>query len=112
MHSRIKLSGATLLLSAVAVLSMAADKRQFVSGTVISIDVITIPETPKKVDHRYTCVVSDGTYAYSVEYEKPLKAAVHDPVKVLVEKNKIVILDSDGKERSARIEKRERLVQP
>ena len=79
-------------------------------GTLVSVDMMTIPVTPRKVTHRYQCVVSDGTYLYTLEYEEPLKAAVHDPVKFMIEKDRFVLLDADGKKRSTRIEKRERVL--
>jgi hypothetical protein len=61
------------------------------------------------LEHRYICTVSDGEFSYVVEYEKPLKVAVHDKLKFVIEKNNLIILDVDGKERSARVEKRERI---
>ncbi len=64
------------------------------------------------IEHRYICTISDGEYSYVVEYEKPLKLAVHDPIKFVTEKDNLIILDADGKERSARIEKRERIQPP
>jgi len=64
------------------------------------------------IEHRYICTISDGEYSYVVEYEKPLKLAVHDSMKFIIEKDNLIILDADGKERSARIEKRERVQPP
>ena len=63
------------------------------------------------LDHRYICTIQDGDMLYVVEYEKPVKVAVHDRVKFAVGKDNLVLLDSDRKERSARIEKRERAAQ-
>jgi hypothetical protein len=102
---------ATVVVLAILPVSEAADKHAWVEGTVASIDIMTIPVTPKRVRHRYTCVISDGAYAYTVEYDSPLKAAVHDPIKLAVEKETVIVLDSDGKSRSSRIEKRERIAQ-
>lgn len=60
------------------------------------------------VDHRYVCTISDVDLLYYVEYEKPLKAPVHDSVRFVIDKDDIIVLDSDNKERKGRIEKRER----
>lgn len=89
----------------------AAKKRDWKQGALVSVDSITIPIGPHRVAHRYNCVVADGAFLYTVEYEDPLKAVVHDPIRFVIEKDWLVLLDSDGKERSARIEKRERAPQ-
>jgi len=106
--SRSVLRISVVLFSLLSSLSQAADKN-WVQGIVVSIDITTIPVTPKRISHRYQCVISDGTYSYTVEYDKPLRAAIRDPIKLSVGPDRIVLLDADGKERSAKIEKRERL---
>jgi hypothetical protein len=45
-----------------------------------------------------------------MEYESPIKAVVHRPVKFVIERDQFILLDADGQERSARIEKRERVL--
>ncbi len=62
------------------------------------------------VEHRYQCVVSDDVYSYTVEYQDPIKTVAHRPVKFVIEKDQFILLDSDAKERPARIEKRERVL--
>ena len=94
----------------VTTLLLAAKERDWEQGTLVSVDMMTIPAKPPKVTHRYQCVVSDGAYLYTLEYEEPVKAAVHDPVKFKIEKDRFVLLDADGKKRSTRIEKRERVL--
>jgi hypothetical protein len=94
---------ARIALLLIVTLTYAADKRAWKQGTLISVD------KTNKVEHRYECVVSDGGFSYTMEYEHPIKAAVHHPIKFVIEKDTLVLLDADGKERSARIEKRERV---
>lgn len=101
------------ILRAVAVLLIAvllspAKQRDWKQGHLVSVDVMTIPITKNKVSHRYQCVVSDGAYYYTIEFKDPLKTAVHDPIKLVIEKDSLRLVDADGKERSSRIEKRER----
>jgi hypothetical protein len=91
----------TVLLLFIAALTYAADKRNWKEGTLVSMEAI---------EHRYQCVVSDGVYSYTVEYQDPIKAVVHRPVKFVIEKDQFILLDSDGKERWGRIEKRERVL--
>jgi hypothetical protein len=93
----------------IATLTCAAEKRFWKQGTLASVEVMAVA-APDKVVRRYECVVSDGTYFYTMEYEHPIKAAVHDPVRFVIEKDQFVLLDADGKERPARIEKRERVL--
>lgn len=81
----------------------------WIQGTLVSVDVTTTQVTPKKVAHHYRCVVSDGSLMYTVEYEQPVKAAIHDPVRFEVKKDRLTLLDADGKKRSALIETRERV---
>jgi hypothetical protein len=94
----------------IATLLLAAKERDWKQGKLVSVEMMTIPITPRRVAHRYQCVVSDGTFLYTLEYEQPLKTPVHDPVKFLIEKDRFVLLDADGQERSTRIEKRERVL--
>ena len=82
----------------------------WVQGTLMSIDVTTTQVTPKKIARHYRCVLSDGSLMYTVEYEQPLKVAIHDPVKFEVNKDKLTLVDADGKKRTAQIETRERVV--
>ena len=80
-------------------------------GHLLSVEIKDFETGKHRLDHRYLCIVADGDMRYVVEYEKPLKAAVNDPVRFVIEKDNLIILDTDRKERSARIEKRERAVQ-
>ena len=98
-----------VLFSTLSTSLLPASKRDWKQGTLVSIDMMTIPMTPKRVAHRYQVVVSDGEYLYTMEYEKPIKVAVHDSVKFVIDKERMILLDADDKERSTRIEKRERL---
>ena len=65
-------------------------------------------EIGRNVVHRYLCTIADGELLYTVEFEKPLKTATNEPIKFVIEKGWLILQDADGKERSARIEKRER----
>jgi hypothetical protein len=96
----------TALLLFIATLTYAAEKRDWKQGTLISVDTTTTRDG----ERRYECVVSDGTFSYTMEYEHPIKAPVHRPIKFVIEKDTLVLLDADGKERLARIEKRERVL--
>jgi hypothetical protein len=75
----------------------------WIQGTLVSVDVTTTQITPKKVAHHYRCVVSDGSLKYTVEYDDPVRAAIHDPVKFAVKKDRLTLVDADGKKRSALI---------
>ena len=44
-----------------------------------------------------------------MEYDQRVKVAIHDPVKFAVKKDRLTLLDADGKKRSALIETRERV---
>jgi hypothetical protein len=90
-----------ILLPASAALLFAA-KRDWKQGTVVSMDEVD--------EHRYEYVVSDAAYFYTVELDRPLKTKVHDAIKFVIEQGQLVLLDADGEERSARIEKRERVL--
>ena len=86
----------------IASLLLAAKERDWKQGTLKSVDVTA--------NHRYECVISDGILLYTLEYEKPLKTSAHNPVKFVIEKDSLILLDSDGQERAVRIEKRERVL--
>lgn len=83
----------------------------WIQGTLVSVDVTTTQVTSKKLAHHYRCVVSDGSLVYTVEYEQPVKVAIHDPVKLAIKKDRLTLIDADGKKRSAQIETRERIPQ-
>jgi hypothetical protein len=103
---------ASLTLLLLFVTGLAAEKdADWKQGTLVSIEMMTFPVTPKRVAHRYRCVVSDGTLLYTLEYEKPIKTAAHDPIKLKIKKDQLTLLDSDGRERATRIETRERVAQ-
>jgi hypothetical protein len=91
----------------IATLTYAAEKRDWKQGTLVSVETIT---TPNKGERRYECVVSDITFSYTVQYDHPIKAPVHRPVKFAIEKDTLVLLDADGKERSTHSAKRERVL--
>jgi|ERR1035438_5020441 hypothetical protein len=95
------------LLLFLATLTYAAEKRDWNQGRLVSVEAITSPD---KGERRYECVVSDITFSYTVQYEHPIKAPVHRPVKFVIEKDALILLDADDKERSAHIEKRERVL--
>jgi isocitrate dehydrogenase len=92
----------------IATLTNAAPWRNWKHGRLISMDTTTTSGTSER---RYECVVSDGTFSYTMEYEHPIKAPVHRPVKFMIEsiQDTLILLDADGKERPAHIEKRERV---
>jgi hypothetical protein len=88
----------------------AAKKREWKNGTLVSVEVTeTANETGILVWHHYICTVTDGELNYVAQYEKPLKAIVKDSVKFVVDAGKLIISDTDGKERSAHLWKRERV---
>lgn len=97
-----------LLATPIALLAKA---REWKSGRLISVEMrdFMTGKNNNKIDHRYICKVNDGEMNYVLEYEKPLKLAVNDTVKFVPEKDNLIILDADGKERSARVEIRERV---
>jgi hypothetical protein len=98
----------TALLLFIAALTYAAENRDWNQGRLVSVEAIT---TPGKGERRYECVVSDITWSYTVQYEQPIKAPIHRPIKFVIEKDRLILLDADGKERSAHIDKRERVLQ-
>ena len=83
-------------------------KKEWRQGQLLSVEIKDFERGKHNIDHRYVCTIADGDIRYLVEYEKPLKAVVNDPVKFFIDKDNLIIQDADGKERSARIEKRER----
>lgn len=83
-------------------------RKEWREGQLLSVEVKDFERGKNHIDHRYVCTVAAGELLYTVEFEKPLKAIVHEPVKFAIDKDKLIILDSDRKERSATIEKRER----
>lgn len=83
-------------------------KREWRDGELLAVDIKDFHTGKRRLDHRYLCTIADADMHYVVEYDKPLKAAVHDRVKFTVDKDRLIIVDSDRKERPARIEKRER----
>jgi hypothetical protein len=98
-HPQARRSDALLLIS--AAIAFAADKRDWKEGRLVSLET---------VEHRYRCVVSDEVYSYTIEYESPIKSMVHRRVKFVVEKDQLILLDEDGQERPAQIEKREHIM--
>ena len=84
-------------------------KKIWRDGELVSVEIRDFETGKHHLDKRYLCTVADGDTLYTVEYEKPLKLAVHDRIKFVLDKDNLVILDADRKERSARIEKRERV---
>jgi hypothetical protein len=101
--------GAILLLIAMQ-RAMVAKTRPWKDGQLLSVEMkdFVTGVNRNHITHRYICTVGDGEFNYVAEYDKPLKVAVHDRLKFFIEKDDLIILDADGKERSARIEKRER----
>lgn len=104
----------SVLLAALVLLvttaSSPAKQREWKNGTVVSVDVMTIPTKKNKIEHRYQCVFSDAEFYYTIEFKDPLRTAVHDPIRLVIEKDSLRLVDANGKERSARIEKRERIL--
>jgi len=101
---------APIALLFIAVLVFAAEKRFYWNqGRLVSVEAITSPDNGER---RYECVVSDGTFSYTVEYERPIKAPTHRPIRFVIERirDTLILLDVDGKERPAHIEKRERVL--
>jgi hypothetical protein len=97
-----------LVLLMAAPLALFSKAPMLKDGRVVAIDVKDLM-AGKKLEHRWVCTVSDGEYNYVVEYEKPVKLAVNDPVKFELKKDKLTLIDADGKKRETKLEKRERL---
>jgi hypothetical protein len=100
---------AAIALLLIAFPVFAAEQRFWKTGRLVSVEAITSPD---KDERRYECVVSDGNFSYTVEYERPIKAPAHRPVRFVIERiqDNLILLDADGKERQAHIEKRERVL--
>lgn len=47
---------------------------------------------------------------YTLGLDRPLKTTLHNAIKFVIEQGNFVLLDTDGAERSAQIEKRERVL--
>src|ERR1035438_6879154 len=92
----------------IATVLLAAKERDWKQGRLVSVETVT---SPGKSERRYECVVSDITWSYTVQYEQPINAPIHRPIKFVIEKDRLILLDADGKERSAHIDKRERVLQ-
>jgi hypothetical protein len=90
----------------ITILVYAAEKRDWKQGRLVSVEAVT---SPGKSERRYDCVVSDMAFSYTVQYEHPIKAPVRSPIKFVIEKDTLILLDADDKERPAHIEKRERV---
>jgi hypothetical protein len=96
---------ASLLL--LSTLASPAEKRNWKEGTLMSVKMIHPARTVHRVERGYECVVSDEISLYTMEYERPIKAAVRSRVKFVIERDQFILLDADGKERPARIAKRD-----
>jgi hypothetical protein len=106
-----KLSRFVVLLTLLLLFAGFSLGENWIQGTLVSVDVTTTQVTPKKIAHHYQCGVSDGSLVYTVEYDQPVKVAIHDPVKFAVNKDRLTLIDADGKKRSAQIQTRERIPQ-
>lgn len=93
----------------IATLAPAAEMRFWKHGRLISVEKTTSIDQGER---RYECVVSDGTFSYTLEYEHPIKIPNHSRIKFSIEtiKDTLIFLDADGKERPAHIGKRERVL--
>ena len=87
-------------------------KKEWREGQLLAVDIKDFETGKHHLDHRYICTIGDRDMRFVVEFEKPLKVAVHDPVQFVIDKDNLILLDADHKERSARIEKRERAAEP
>src|SRR5260370_1985372 len=94
---------AALALVLIATLVQAGGMREWKYGRLVSVEAITSLD---KDERRYECVVSDKTFSYTIEYPHPIKALAHLPIKFAIEMDTLILLDADGKERRAHIEKR------
>jgi hypothetical protein len=90
-----------------ATLAYPVAKRNWQEGTLMSVKMIDPIPAAHRVERGYECVVSDEIYLYTMEYERPIKAAIRSRVKFVIERDQFILLDADGKERSARIAKRD-----
>ncbi|SRR5260370_32452674 len=99
---------APIALLLIAIQVYAAEKRYWKPGRLVSVEAITSPDNGER---RYECVVSDTIFSYTIEYQHPIKAPAHYPIKFVVLLDyTLILLDADGKERPAHIEKRERVL--
>ena len=101
----------TACLFLAALPAVLLGKKDWRDGELIAVDIKDFETGKHHLDHRYLCTIQEGDMIYVVEYEKPVKAAVHDRIRFAIDKDNLVLMDSDRKERSARIEKRERAAQ-
>jgi hypothetical protein len=95
------------LLLFLATLAYPAGKRDWKEGTLMSVKMIDVSPAVHQVGHAYECVVSDEVSLYKMEYDRPIKAAIRNRVKFVIEGDQFILLDADGKERPARIAKRD-----
>jgi hypothetical protein len=65
----------------IAALLFAAKERDWNQGRLVSMEAVT----SDKGERRYEYVVSDVTYSYTVQHEHPIKAAVHRPIKFVIQ---------------------------
>lgn len=94
-----------------APLTLLGKSKEWKEGHVTAIDIkdFMTGRHNNKIQHRYLCIIGDADFNYFVEFEKPLKAAVNEKIRFAVEKDKFLLVDADGKQREAKIEKRERV---
>jgi hypothetical protein len=104
----VRRSACFLLIAAIPCALMA--KKEWKEGELVAVDIKDFETGKHHIDHRYLCTIADGELRYIVEFEKPVKLAVHDKVRFVIDKDNLILQDGDHKERSARIEKREREV--
>jgi hypothetical protein len=98
-------SGRVALSLVLAFSLYAAEKRDRKEGLLVHKDVIGSPASP-----RYEYIVSDLTIRYTIQYDTPVKALPRQRVKFVIEKDRFILLDTDGTERPSHIEKRERVI--
>ena len=104
----VRRSACFILIAAMPLALMA--KKEWKEGELVAVDIQDFETGKHHLDHRYLCTIEDNDMRYIVEFEKPVKLAVHDRVRFVIDKDKLILQDADHKERSARIEKRERSV--
>lgn len=97
-----------LALLIAAPLALFSKAPMWKDGRLVAIDVKDLM-AGKKLEHRWVCTVSDNEFNYFVEYEKPVRLAVNDPVRFELNKDKFTMVDADGKKRETKLEKKERL---
>ena len=94
--------GRISLVSLLACASYAAEKRDWKEGVLVGKETIS-------ADH-YQYVLSDGTYRYTIQYAAPIKAPLRHTLKFVLEGERLILVDSDGKERPSHVEQQERLI--